>query len=82
MRQVAGVACITVAPQLAINFAKRGPSTVTSRGAITTLAPVIKGRKISKPAISKDKVVMAKKTSSSRRPGSQRIEQRKLTSDR
>src|SRR3989442_12447928 len=54
MRQVAGVACITVAPEVAIKSFKIRPSIVASRGAITTHAPQINGSQSSKREISND----------------------------
>src|SRR5207244_9227367 len=82
MRQVAGVACITVAPEVAIKSFKSRPSIVASRGAITTLAPQINGRKSSKPEISNDNVVTERRMSDAVIPGSRRIELRKFVNPR
>ena len=59
MRQVVGVACITVA-LLALSCAMSGrASAAVSREAITTLAPLISGRNNSSAAISNEIVVTA-----------------------
>src|SRR6267143_2625403 len=81
-RQVAGVACITVAPEVAIKLFKSRPSIVASRGAITKLAPQINGRKSSRPEISKDNVVTERRMSDAVNPGSRRIELRKFDNAR
>ena len=82
MRQVAGVACITVAPEVVIKSFKSRPSIMASRGAMTTRAPQINGRKNSRPEMSNDNVVTERKMSSAVNPGSRRIEQRKFVSAR
>src|SRR5437899_1692281 len=56
-RQVAGVACITVAPDDDNRLISRSPSSASSRLASTTLAPLIKGRYSSSAAMSNDSVV-------------------------
>src|SRR5579862_8639584 len=61
---------------------KRLPSATVSRVAITSEAPDVKGRKSSRPAISKDSVVTASSTSVGRIPGSRRMELKKLTTAR
>ena len=65
-----------------INFKSNRPSTTSSFRAITTLPPVIKGRKSSKAAMSNETVVTARSTSCSLNPGSFCIERRKFTTDR
>src|SRR5256884_4519624 len=82
MRQVAGVACITVAPEAAMKSFKSRPSIVASRGAITTLAPQINGRKSSKPEISNDSVVTGRRMADTVIPGSRRGEQRNVVNAR
>src|ERR1700730_3333959 len=82
-RQVAGVACIIVAPLSAITFINLLPSAAASRPAITSLAPAINGRNNSMPAISKESVVTATNTSPSAvRRGSFCIAQSRLAKAR
>ncbi len=81
-RQVAGVACITVAPQCFNRDESRNPSAATSLPAMTTRAPVIRGRNSSRPAMSNDRVVTASNVSPAFSPGSRCIDRRKLTSAR
>ncbi len=78
-RQVAGVACITVAFESANRRRNCSPSAACSRDARTTLAPHSNGRYSSSPAISNDSVVTATRTSSALRPGFSRMLVRKFT---
>ena len=61
---MAGGACMTVALDSAICLISRRPSTTVSGAATTTRAPTVSGKKSSKTAMSKQKVVIA-----NRRPG-------------
>src|SRR5215469_4316917 len=81
-RQVAGVACITVAPELLNALAKAVPSMAVSRLANSIRAPTIKGKNNSRPAISNPKVVTASTTSFLASPGSRAIEHKKLVRER
>ena len=76
--QVTGVACIVVIPYCAIAFCSARPSIEVSREAMTTRPPVIKGKNISRPAISNEIVVTASNVSSCLKPGSVCIECKKL----
>ena len=75
---VAGVACITVAPELASFSRNCKPSAAVSPAAITRRAPVVKGRKISRPAMSNESVVTASSTSSAVIPGSRCTDEMKF----
>ena len=79
MRQVTGVACITVAPERVRAVMSRAGSPASSREAISTVAPHTSGRYNSRPAISKDSVVTASSVSSAASPGSRRMLVRKFT---
>ncbi len=81
-RQVAGVACITVAPEPANRRASATPSAATSRLAITTRPPTISGSKISATAISNESVVTASIVSVALSDGRDAIELSRLTTDR
>ena len=81
-RQVTGVACITVTRPLLKALANAAPSAAVSRLATITRAPTISGRKSSRAAMSKDKVVMASNVSSATSPGCWRIDIKKLTTAR
>ena len=81
-RHVAGVACITVAPDDDIRCISRCPSRASSRVARATLAPLSKGRYSSSAAMSKDSVVTDNNTSASVRPGSRAIDSSRFTSER
>ena len=72
--QVAGVACSTVTLWRAMAAARSCPSSVVSRVAITVSAPVVSGRKISRPEMSNDNVVTDRRTSSAVSPGSRRMD--------
>src|SRR6185369_10277900 len=82
IRQLTGVACITVAPLFSIAARKLSPSEAISRVTISTLAPVISGRKSSCPDMSKDRVVIPIITSSLVTTGTCPIKERKLTTHR
>src|SRR5438128_11081710 len=82
MRQVAGVACITVAPDDESNSESRATSRVASRLAITRRAQTVIGKQSSNTAKSKDKVVTDTRTSLSVRPGSRRIAVQNYTTAR
>ena len=82
IRQVAGVACMTVALEVERVRAKATPSRAVSRLANSIRAPVIKGKNNSSPAMSNASVVTASSTSSSVRPGSCAIEHKKFVNAR
>ena len=77
-RQVAGVACITVAAVRRISSSSAVPSCAVSRLAMTTVAPITRGRKSSKAAMSNEIVVTASSTSRSVRPGLSCIESKRF----
>ena len=79
---VAGVACITVAPEFANCSDNLAPSAATSRLTSARCAPTLSGRNTSSAAISNDKVVTESSTSCSTSPGSRRIDVKKLTTAR
>ena len=79
MRQVVGVACMTVAPEESIRAARARPWRATSRGAITTRAPTSRGRKSSRAAMSKESEVAASRTSPPATPRRSRMAARRLT---
>ena len=83
IRQVAGVACITVALLSSSSRASRRPSAATSSGGDHhALPPVVSGRNSSSAAMSKASVVTARNVSSATKPGSRRIELNKFTTAR
>ena len=82
IRQVAGVACMTVASTASSNAASATPSAMVARSASAMRAPTVSGSISSSNAISNDSVVIAHSVSSARRPGSRAIEARKLTAAR
>ena len=82
MRQVIGVACITVALLSCKSWRNARPSRAMSRPAMTAREPAISGRKISSPAISKENVVTATRVSLADNPGSRAMDWRKFTSER
>ena len=69
-RQVDGVPCIAVISRPSISRRNRLPSAVVSLVAITTVAPIAKGRNSSSPAMSNESVVTESNTSSAVNPGS------------
>ena len=79
MRQVAGVACNTPAPDARSRAPRRAPSAASSRLASSTQPPVVRGRKISSAAMSKASEVTASIRSPGAKPGVRRIDPRKLT---
>mmetsp|Transcript_25652 Transcript_25652/g.66030 ORF Transcript_25652/g.66030 Transcript_25652/m.66030 type:complete len:325 (-) Transcript_25652:1073-2047(-) len=63
LRHVAGVACMSVAPLASSRSASMLASAAWSREAITSVAPALSGMNSSSPAMSKQTVVMATRTS-------------------
>ena len=82
MRQVTGVACITVAPHRCNAAISNFGSPASSREAIATVPPQISGKYNSSPAISKESVVTASSVSALVNPGSRCILARKFTTFR
>ena len=79
IHHVVGVAWTIVAPELRMRAARRAPSMASSREAITTSAPTIRGRNTSSTEMSNDSVASPSTTSPGARPGSCCIDSRKLT---
>jgi hypothetical protein len=82
IRQVAGVACITVAPELASRAPRRMPSAAVSRLASSTRPPTASGRNSSSTAMSNDRVVTATRVSAEDSPGWRAMLARKLAAAR
>jgi len=82
MRHNAGVACIMVVAERRINAMRRDGSMMSARLAITSSAPAVNGKKISRAAISKHGVVTARKTSVAPMPGACRIAVNRFTTER
>ena len=78
-RQVAGVACMTVAPLAAANVNNCAPSRRNSCGVMMVRPPTTSGRNSSSIAMSKPMVVTASMASSGEKPGVRRNEFRTLT---
>jgi hypothetical protein len=81
-RQVAGVACMTEAPDSAIAAARSRPSDVVAASASWMRAPTVSGSISSSTAMSNDSVVTASSTSSAARPGVSAMLVRKLATHR
>ena len=69
---------MTVAPEPVSLSSREFPSAAVSRLTMTTRAPAVSGRKSSSAAMSKERVVTARSTSSPVSPGRERIEHRKF----
>ncbi|GAA3214906.1 hypothetical protein GCM10010532_041610 [Dactylosporangium siamense] len=78
IRQVAGVACMTVARTRPSSAARAWGERAVARSAIAVRPPVTSGRNSSSQAMSKPAVVTASSVSCSPRPGSPAMETRKL----
>ena len=82
MRQVEGVACITLMARAWINSDRARPSMISPRVAITTQAPLVIGSSSSSTAMSNESVVTASRRSSAASPGSRRMLERKFATAR
>ncbi len=81
MRQVAGVACRTFAPEVSSIAASRNGSAASSRVATTTRPPVVSGTHISTAAMSNDTVVTDRMTESVPMPGRRPMESSRLDTE-
>ena len=82
MRQVAGVACTSVAPQASISRASATPSAAVAVSAMATVAPTVNGSSSSSTAMSNDRVVTAQMVSPAVMPGWCSMAPKKFTSAR